>query len=525
MLDTSPPVEAPHSLPAAGRDKHVLTAAKGGGITFAGKIFTSGSRFIMAILLTRLLGAEQYGLFNLGLSAITVTAGLSMLGLDTAIVRYVSLMASRRDEAGVRGAIQFGLGTIISVGVLLAIGLYLLAEPIANHIFHEPQLAPLVRLASVFVPILALSDGLVGSTEGFKKMQYGTISQDVVRPLLRIVLIGVLLIIGLTAAGAMLIFGLAVAVTTVMLVYYLNKEVPLKSLFKPARPDIKEMLSFSMPVYLSGLLQTFRSNFQIMLLGSLSNVTSVGIFAVASQVGMVGGLFQGSVIAATKPILAELYDQNDREQMGRLYQTATKWMFTLNFPIFLVMVLFPEPLMSIFGKSFVGGAAALTFLAWAKLIDISTGMCGAVLDMSGYAKLKLIHSIIQLVISLALNFLLIPQWGILGAAAAALVIVAIINTLRLVQVYTLLRLLPYNLSFLKPVAAGLMALLITLLIEWWFPTGTNFIYIAVHTAVLVAIYAGLVLLLGLSTEDRLIIARLRRRAGNKWSKKHSSKQN
>jgi hypothetical protein len=86
-------------------------------------------------------------------------------------------------------------------------------------------------------------------------------------------------------------------------------------------------------------------------------------------------------------------------------------------------------------------------------------------------------------------------------------------------------LLPYNLSFLKPVAAGLMALLITLLIEWWFPTGTNFIYIAVHTAVLVAIYAGLVLLLGLSTEDRLIIARLRRRAGNKWSKKHSSKQN
>jgi O-antigen/teichoic acid export membrane protein len=524
MVETSTPVEAVRSLPSTERDQHVLMAAKGGGITFAGKVFTSGSRFAMAFLLTRLLGAEQYGLFNLGMSAIAVTAGLAMLGMDTAMVRYVSLMNSRRDESGLRGTIQFGLGTILGMAALLSIGLYFLAEPIANQIFHEPQLAPLVRFASLIVPIMALSDGLVSITEGFKKMQYGTISQDIVRPLLRIILTGVLLIIGLTARGAVIIFGLAVAITTVMLVYYLNKEVRLKSLFRPARRDIKEMLSFSMPVYFSGLLQTFRGNFQTMLLGSLNNVTSVGIFAVAAQVGMIGGLFQGSVIAATKPILAELHDKDEREQMSRLYQTATKWMFTLNFPIFLIMVLFPVPLMSIFGKSFVGGAAALTLLAWAKLIDISTGMSGAVLDMSGYAKLKFINSMVQLVVSLALNFLLIPQWGILGAAAAALAIVGIVNTLRLAQVYMLMRMLPYNLSFLKPVVAGLIALGLTLFFELWFPVGTNLIYVAIYIAGLAAIYVGLILALGLSAEDRLIIARLRRRAGNKWSKKQGLKQ-
>jgi O-antigen/teichoic acid export membrane protein len=224
------------------------------------------------------------------------------------------------------------------------------------------------------------------------------------------------------------------------------------------------------------------------------------------------------VTTAARPILAELYDRKELEQMGRLYQTSTKWMFTLNFPIFLAMVLFPIPLMSVFGKSFVGGATALAILAWAKLIDVGTGMCGAVLDMSGYTKLKLVNTIVQLVLSLTLNFLLIPRWGIVGAATAALVNISVINLLRLIEVYIVLRLLPYNLSFLKPIAAGLVALALILTIGWWFPVGANFIYAAIHIAILFAVYAGLVLLLGLSAEDRLILARLRRRTSAKWSK-------
>jgi O-antigen/teichoic acid export membrane protein len=519
MLDTSSPLEASRSLPSVSSDRNLLTAAKGGGITFAGKLFTSGSRFIMAILLTRLLGAEQYGLFNLTLTAITLTVGLSMLGLDTALVRYVAQLAGRKDEKGLRGALQFGLGTVALVSVLLSIGLYALAKPIAIQIFHEAQLAPLIRLASVIVPILAISDTLVSVTQGFKKMEYGTVAQDVVRPLLRLILIGALLVIGMTAAGAVIIFGIAVAITTGMLVYFLNKEFSLRGFFQPARYDIKELLSFSVPVYLSGLLSTFRANFQTMLLGSLNNVTSVGIFAVAGQVGMIGGLFQGAVTTSAKPVLAELYDRNEREQMGRLYQTATKWMFSLNLPIFLVMVLFPDSIMSIFGKSFVSGAMALTVLAWGKLIDMSTGMCGAVLDMSGYAKLKLANSIVQLVLSLSLNFLLIPRWGIMGAATAALVNIATINTLRLVEVYILLRLLPYNWSFLKPIAAGLVALGVMLGLNGLYPAGTNLFLTALYAVVLFGVYVGMVVLLGLSEEDRMVLARLRRRAGAKWAKK------
>lgn len=519
MLDTSSPVEVSRSLPSAAHDRHVLTAAKGGGITFAGKLFTSGSRFIMAILLTRLLGAEQYGLFNLTLTAITVTVGLSMLGLDTAMVRYIAQLASRKDEKGLRGTLQFGLGTIALLSVLLSVGLYALAKPIAIQIFHAAQLAPLLRLASVIVPILAISDSLVSATEGFKKMEYGTIAQDVVRPLLRLILIGALLVIGMTAAGAVIIFGIAVAITTGMLVYYLNKEFSLRGFFQPARYDIKGLLGFSVPVYLSGLLSTFRGNFQTMLLGSLNNVTNVGIFAVAGQVGMIGGLFQASVTTAAKPVLAELYDRNEREQMGRLYQTATKWMFSLNLPIFLVMVLFPASLMSIFGKSFVSGAMALTLLAWAKLIDTGTGMCGAILDMSGYAKLKLVNSTVQLVLSLTLNFLLIPRWGIMGAATAALVNIATINILRLVEVYILLRLLPYNWSFLKPIAAGLVALGVTLGLNVLYPADANLFVTALYMAVLFGVYTGMVILLGLSEEDRQVLARLRQRASAKWAKK------
>lgn len=493
-------------------EQNILTVATGGSVTFAGKMFLSASRFVIAVLLARLLGAEQYGLYNLAISTGTIASGLAVLGLDTALVRYVAILASRRDEAGLWGTLQVGLGISIFLSVLTGTALFALAYPIAANVFHEPKLAPLLQLISLIVPFLTLSEILTGANRGFKKMQYPVIAQFIAQPMIRLILIVVLAMAGLNATHAVAVYGLADCAASGILLYFLHKQFSLKRPLRAARRETRAILSFSLPDWLAGLLVTFRNNVQTVLLGTLNTITNVGIFTVVSHLTSISSMFYASINTSAKPIIAELHDRGDREQMGRIYQAATKWSLAVQLPVFLAMVLFPRPLLSIFGESFTGGASALVILAFADLVVVGTGMCGSILEMTGYAKLKLVNSLVRLALYLGLNVLLIPRWGVVGAATAALAGESMINLLRLVEVFILFRLLPYNRSFIKPIAAGALALASALLMGLWFPAEASLFFVAIHVLLIFAVYVGASLLLGLSPEERTMLARLHQRA-------------
>jgi O-antigen/teichoic acid export membrane protein len=504
VVDTSP-VTADAASPARA-NRNVLTAAKGGGIVFAGSLFTYGVRFFIGLLLARLLGAEQLGLYDLALTAATVAAGLTQFGFKAALVRYVSLFASRKDREGLWGTLQIGLGLPALLSLPMVAGLYFLAVPIADGIFQEPRLVPLLRLASFIIPFLTLPDLVAAATQGFKKMQYTVIGQNISEPVVRLLLLAALALTGLTAAKAVTAFGLAMGMVTFLLIYFLHKLFSLRRPLRAARHEFTEIFRFSLPVYLSALIGTFGGNVQTVLLGALNTVTTVGVFAVATRVNLIGSMFHQSVVTSSRPIVSELYGQGEREQMKQFYQTITKWTFTVNLPMFLITFLFATPILSIFGESFVGGGGALVILAWANLVDASTGICGVLLDMSGNTSFKLVNSVVTMFATLGLNFLLIPTWGLLGAAVASLVAVALINLLRLLEVFILLRMLPYNLTFVKPILAGLAAWAVAWAVGHTFATQVNVFYVLGNIALLVAIYGGVILLLGLSQEDRAVLA-------------------
>jgi O-antigen/teichoic acid export membrane protein len=495
---------------AGGVEQHLVSAAKGGGITFAGKLFTFGCRLVITLLLARMLGVEQYGLYNLGLTALTMTAALAAFGLDTALVRYIAVYAGRRDEARVWGTLQIALGVSLALSLGLAAGLYALAEPIAVGVFGQPRLAPLLQVAAVTVPFLTLLNMFASATQGFKKMQYATLARDVAQPLLRLVLTLALVVIGASAIGAVSIYGLSVAVAALILLLFLHRR--LFSLRRPLASgtrETREVLGFSVPVFLSDLMTTFRDNIQTLLLGAMSTVASVGIFAVASQLNMVGHMFQSAVAASSRPIIAELYDRGEIARLGQMYRITTKWTLTLNLPVFLTLVLFPEQILAVFGNGFVAGAPTLVLLAWAIMADISTGQCGIILDMAGRTGWKLVNSIVRLGLSLALSGVLIPAWGVFGAGVATLATVALVNLMRVLQVFLMFRLLPYDASFVKPLAAAAAGLLAALTLGPLLPASP--LSALAQGATLFGVYAATVLALGLSSEDRLVLARLRGR--------------
>ena len=518
-IETTPSPDTTTSSQSHTSDRSILLAAKGGGVSFAGSIFAYGIRLILGILLARLLGAEQFGLYTLSLSAIAITAGLAGLGLAPALVRYVAIFVKRRDTARLWGTLQVGLGLTMIVSLGVGIGLYALAPIIAERLFDEPRLVPLLRLGSLVIPFLVLGNQFAAATRGFNKMQYTVIAQSISQPMIRLVmLVVVALVIGLNAANALAVYILSVIVVFTILFYFLNRLFNLRRPLHTARRNLRQMLSFSLPIYGTRLIKTFGGNIQTLLLGSFQAITTVGVFAVAGRVNMIGRMFHLSIVTTSAPIISGLYDQGKKEQLARFYQTMTKWTFTVNLPLFLILQLFPGAILSIFGREYVGGAMALTILAWGSLVDAATGICGVVIDMTGKTGLKLVNVIAVFAIAVGLNLLLIPRWGLIGAAVASTTATVVVNLIRLAEVYVLYRLQPYNVSFLKPVAAGLVALASAWIISQLFPTEPSLIYVGFVTTIILAVYAGMILLLGLSQEDRAILAHLGGRLRVKFNK-------
>ncbi len=509
-IEQSIPATSQQNIPVPNLNRNLLQAAKGGAIIAAGRLFAYGARFVLAFLLARGLGAEQYGLYTLALSTATLVAGIAMLGMGQALVRYVAILSSRRDEEGLWGALQVGVGFSTLASVVLATGLFALAYPIATNIFHEPGLAPLLQLFSAFIPFMTLSLVLGGATRGFKKMEYSTIANTFVQLIFRLVLTAMLFVLGFGAIQAVIIFGVSNLIATVLLLIFLNKEFSLKRPLRKARRDIREITSFSAPLWITNVLRRFRSSIQTLLLGSFASVTAVGVFSIVSNVSIVGGM--SFITTSTKPIIAEVHARGDMKQLGGLYRTTSRWAVTLNLPIILALILFREEILSIFGQTYLDGAAALVLLALSQLVHVGTGICGTIIDMTGHSKLRLLNSSVQLVVVIGLNLLLIPRWGLIGAAIAALVGVTITNSLRLFQVWFLFRLIPYDRSFVKPILAAVAATAAGLVAGRWLP-GTESVIVTIVSGVAIVfmVYFGLLILLRLPPEERTVFERLQRR--------------
>lgn len=486
---------------------NIASTAKGGGILTFGKVFAYGNRFILAFLLARLLGAEEFGLYSLALTISAIVSTVSLFGLDDAIMRFVAIYHAQKDEAKLWGALQFCLALTLILSIVLSAALYFLADSIAITIFDAPDLGRLIQLVSFIIPFLSMSEMLMFASQGFKKMHYTVIAEQLVQLPLRVVIVVLLINLGLDASLALIIFGVADFAASVLLVYFINKEFSLKRPLQAARWEVREIIAFAVPFWISDLLNTMRTHVQTIFLGSLSTIISVGIFTIVDRVNLVSKMAYSSITTSSRPVMAQLQAKEDWHQVGYLYTVSSRWGLTLSLPVFLVLVLFPGELLSLFGESFQQGAAALQVLAFAELVNTGTGLGGVIIDMTGQNRIKLFNSIAQVILSVASNVILIREYGLMGAAIASLLTVGIINILRMVEVFWLYRLVPYDGSYLKPAAATAAALAAAYVMSAVFPVEHFLVRLVVGIMVIGSVFIVVLIGLGLPNEEQVIINR------------------
>lgn len=511
MRDTGAEIELKSNHPAPPHAEYVSLIAKGAGIVFVGTVASGGLRYLFQVIVARHVGLELFGLFSLGLAVFSVAVVIASLGMSRGVVRYVSLYQGKGDRGRVKGTINLAAALSLGGGIAVSLLLIALSEVLAIDVFHAPGLTNVLRFFAIAVPFFALTTVLLSSTQALRIMRYRVYVRDLFELLSRIALVILVFLLGWELWGALFAFVISVIAGTLLSFFYYRKAFhPV--LWDSVRPifEPKRLLAFCWPLLFAdcfGLMEIWMSTF---VLGYSATPEAVGVFSAAYRTSL---LVQGILMSFNTmfaPIISDLHHREEDRKLESLFKMVAKWVFSLSLPPILLMIIFSQEILTIFGQDFAVGATSLIVLSIGQLMNSVSGSLGVMIDMSGRSKITLLNAMLHFLLQTGLCFLLIPRYGIIGAALAKATSIGFLRTIRLLQVYLILKMHPFRAEFIKPLVAGGASWLVLSLVRASIPQiGNSALLLVLGSSIFLAIYGLTLYRLGFDEEDRLILQKIR----------------
>jgi O-antigen/teichoic acid export membrane protein len=475
-------------------------------VFFAGTVFTVAAGYLFKVYLARVLGAEALGIYALGMTLVGFLGVFNALGLPQAAVRFVATYAAtgKNELLGafiIRGSLLLLISNLIASAALLLIGPW-----ISIHFYHTPALKSYLWLFALIMLLGALNSFLGQVLAGYKDVARRTVITNFIGSPLMMVLTLALIALGLGLWGYIFAQVASAVIVLILLVAMVRRLTPKKAhTFSPGLPFEKQVISFCAAVFGMEFLTFLMSQTDKVLIGFYLGAREVGIYAVAAGLVTFVPIVLQSVNQIFSPTIADLHARGEHELLGRIFQTLTKWILGLTLPLAAVIMIFAPALMRIFGHDFEAGWPILVIGAVGQLINCAVGSVGFLLLMSGHQKRLIRIQALMAIAMMLLNLLLIPKWGIVGAALAAAITNGIANVCYLSEVRRSLRLSPYNRSYLRLAFPLIGMLLVLLLLRAEFSAlGPEWAMIGLGLALAYLTFIGLALIFGLDTDDQLI---------------------
>jgi capsular exopolysaccharide synthesis family protein len=493
----------------ADSDSQILGLARGGGLNLIGAVCNQLAVLGITLLIARELGRAQLGRYAQAYAIMALLGLLSLSGLRTGLLRFVAVHRADRDPGAVRGVVRLGIALTTGASLLLATGLYLAAPWLVGVAFDDDErLVVALRFVALTLPAVTLTDIALAATQGFRTMKPHALIGLMFEPLARLGLTALLLSRGLGLRGAMAALAVSSAMAAVLAVVVLYRLLGAPTM--PTRYRLRELFRFSMVSWVASLATSGLVWADTILLGIFRPSAEVGVYSVATRLVTLATFVMPAINTSFGPRIADLYHRGQTASLRRAYAAATSWILRLSLPAFVALITFPSELLRVFGNGFRVGATVTVILAVGKFIDAGTGPCGLMLNMSGRPLWNMVDNITVLVLNIALNLVLIPRYGMVGAAAAWAVALGLVNVARLAQVWWAMRMLPFDAGVLRGLVAGAGAFVAAVLVRRWVEPPLEF---PIGLVAIAGCYLLLVVLQGLSAEDRLVLgammARLR----------------
>ncbi|SFI62093.1 flippase [Olleya namhaensis] len=382
------------------------------------------------ILISRLFGAETYGRFALLLTTAQFLLLIFSLGLPFAIVKLTSDVNFFSNNTPQNSYLINALKAVFISGLIGGLIIFILSKVIAVYVFKDALLIPYLKTLSYFFVFLVLHKFLVEFIKGKKLFTSYGLLLYVLPYALFFIVFGVMYYKNenTTEESIYLAYLLPFLVLAVIAVFFL----PIKRLKTKKTHNYNALFALSFPMLFSAAF-IFISNWtDVFMLGAMVSKAEVGIYNAAYKVATIALVIINAINAVLAPKIATLYSQDNLKGIQREVQKATKIITYLSVPIIVLIIIFRKQFLSLFGAEFVQGEYALIIIAIGLLFNAMSGSVGQILNMTKHQHELKRFTIISVLVNIVLNYILIKNFGIIGAAIASLVSNVILNILCII---------------------------------------------------------------------------------------------
>lgn len=383
------------------------------GITFIASVISMLFGFVIAVLLGRYLGAGDLGLYRMVSTIYGIAMLFAAIGIPVAIIKYVAEYKEDRNKTN--SIVSAGVITSLLLGIGFSV-LFYLSSGIFEEIFKMPGLAGLLKTLSPVFPFALVGSVLLGMLNGLREMKkYGTAM--IIQSILMMVVSILLIYFGFGVAGV--VIGVVLASVGWCLYLLLITRNYFKITFEGYVDNTKKMLVFGAQIFGTNAINMINYQADIIMIGYFLTVTDVGYYAVAVGLSKFFWIIPQAIQSITYPATSEYWSKNNHSALQVMIDKSMKYTACVLVPIGLGVGFFAKDIISLmFGDGFVQAVLPLHILIVGTVVFGLIKSIGTSVTGMGRPDIALKLVCISAATNVVLNILLIPTYGITGAAVA-----------------------------------------------------------------------------------------------------------
>jgi O-antigen/teichoic acid export membrane protein len=472
---------------AAGRTK-LAEVARGSTLNLVGVAVAAAATLGLTVLVTRMFRPEVAGAFFSATSLFLIVESVASLGAFAGVVYFIARLRLLGEEGRISAILRAAIIPVVIASLTGTALLLLFAEPLARvllggHLGHQgatpAAVATALRALALTLPFAALLDTLLGATRGYRDMRPTVVIFQLGRSLAQLAGVAVAIAAGSAALLAPLwaLPYIPAAVAAWMWLRWIRRHQAPRQSPHTVPPELAALLALGTPVRADGtpmapgetdpderlananprgfwrfttpraiatLAQITIQRIDIVLVAIISGPQQAAVYTAATRFLVLGQLGGGAISMAAQPQFTELFALGATRRANGVYQATTAWLILLTWPLYLLVLVYGPEFLTIFGHGYQAGYPVLVILGVTQLVAAACGQVDMVLITTGRSSWSLANGLLAMTVNVGVDLLLIPRYGITGAAIGWAAAIGAANLMPLIQVARSVRLHPFG---------------------------------------------------------------------------------
>lgn len=392
---------------------------RGSSLFLIGNVISLAVTFIPHLVLVRYLSTPAYGHWSYALSLVAVGKTYA-LGFNEAMSRFVPIYHAKRDISRMVGTVIviFAVTLLIS-GIVLG-GVSADSDLFLRILTKGKESGGLLFLLMFLVPLESFDLLLVNLLACFNRARAIFWCRYIIPSMLRATAITLLVLtrsdLRFLASAYLGAEGITLLIVGTIIYLEWGRDRRRHCVARVQLP-VREIMNFQLPLVASNMLGMLGSSIPVLLLGYFHPISTVAYYRVVLPAASMSSMIPATFMALYVPSTSRLFEKGNISGVNNLFWNTSAWMSVLAFPFFLTCTCLARPLtILLYGARYAASAPVLAVLSLGYFISVAFAFNGVTLKVLGQVRLIVVLNLLTSLIIVALNVVLIPHYGVMGAA-------------------------------------------------------------------------------------------------------------